>query len=219
MNFKQQFWKISPGKKGVGWNDCYGMGMIGIGWIDDVDLHKFSTQKEVEEKIREYGYDGKVVKQYIDLIFNIKKGHIIIAYSAPSTIYGIGIVEEDDWIYIEDEAYYLKNSRKVKWAKDFQPKKLDNKKLYDKNLFDILKTQQTLFKIEKDDFPKLIKHVIPENSMIWKWIKNEKTTDQTFLDLLNKKKQIIFYGPPGTGKTYKTREYAISLIKKHITEE
>ena len=145
MNFKQQFWKISPGRNGEGWNECYEMGMIGIGWMHDPDLHGLTTQKEVEEKIREYDNDGKIVKQFIDLIFNIKKGHIIFAYSAPSTIYGIGIVEEDDWIYNEGKKYYLVNSRKVKWAGDFQPKKLDNKKLYEKNLIDILKQRSTLF--------------------------------------------------------------------------
>jgi 5-methylcytosine-specific restriction protein B len=182
-------------------------------------LHEFTTQEEVEEEIRENGFDAKVVNQFIDLIFNIKKGHIIIAYSAPSTIYGIGIVNEDDWIYNYNEEYYLVNSRKVKWADDFQPKKLDNKKPYEKNLIDILKQRSTLFEIENDDFPKLIEPLIPKGSIVWTWIKSEKLTDLTNLDLLNKKKQIIFYGPPGTGKTYKTREYAISLIKKHITEE
>jgi hypothetical protein len=31
-------------------------------------------------------------------------------------------------------------------------------------------------------------------------------------NLLLKKKQIILYGPPGTGKTFKTKEYAVSII-------
>jgi len=40
-----------------------------------------------------------------------------------------------------------------------------------------------------------------------KYIKN-------FIDLIKKKKQVIFFGPPGTGKTFKTKEVAVKLLNK-----
>ena len=95
-------WKISPGEKGVGWEECLRNGTIGIGWAHEKNLHGLS-ENEIEEytKTKYLSTDkpGYIAKQLINFIFHIKKGHIIIAYSSPSTIYGIGIVEDDEWEY------------------------------------------------------------------------------------------------------------------------
>ena len=77
------------------------------------------------------------------------------------------------------------------------------------------------FKIKEDDFPKLIKPVIPEDSIVWTWIKSEKIPQRKndekskleVIDLFANKSQIIIYGPPGTGKTYNSIKMAIELIE------
>jgi SpoVK/Ycf46/Vps4 family AAA+-type ATPase len=43
-------------------------------------------------------------------------------------------------------------------------------------------------------------------------IKISERSETDILDILEKKKQIIFYGPPGTGKTYITKRFAIYIM-------
>ena len=125
-------WKISPGEKGIGWEDCLRNRTIGIGWGYEKNLHGLS-EKEIEEyaknKYSSGGKPGYIAKQLIHFIFHIKKGHIIIAYSSPSTIYGIGIVEENEWKYNENVDrydYWLRNTRKINWINSFPKNKIDD---------------------------------------------------------------------------------------------
>jgi len=45
-----------------------------------------------------------------------------------------------------------------------------------------------------------------------------KRDDHNIINLLKKKKQVVFYGPPGTGKTYRTKEISVELLKDYFTE-
>ncbi len=160
-------WKISPGQKAEGWEDCLKNGIIGIGWAHERDLHGL-TKEEIVEYARE-NFEPKerpvyIANQLIDFIFHIKKGNIIVAYSTPSTIYGVGVVEEDDWEYNEDEdgdIYWLRNTRKVKWVKSFSEKKIeDHATIY------ILGQNTTILPIKKDFFNSKILSLYPNESII-----------------------------------------------------
>lgn len=157
------FWKISPGKEGEGWKDCLKNGTIGIGWAHDTDLHDY-TEEEIEEYTESKGIKipGYVANQLSKFIFQIKKDHIIVAYSSPSTIYGIGIVEENIWEFnrsVEDKKYCLRNTRKVNWINSFLPQKIDNEEVIAE-----LGVRQTIKAIQKQFFIDKILPLIPEDS-------------------------------------------------------
>jgi len=211
---EQKIWKISPGAGGKGWNDCLSKGIIGIGWEYERDLHGLS-EEEVMKYIKEE-YDGKVANQFVDFIFNIKKGDIVIAYAGPSIIYGIGFVEKNDWAF-NDDAYdpWLAHTRKIRWDENISKIKVD-----DKNIISILGYNKTLFNVEDNFFVDQILPLLSEYSDVRSSLGySEVSKDLPILNLLNQKSQIILYGPPGTGKTYKAREYAVNFIQKSILEE
>lgn len=161
MEFKTitGLWKISPGADADGWGDCLKNGIIGIGWAHEKeDLHGL-TKEEIIEYTRE-NWDaikkpGYIASQLIDFIFNIQKGHIIVAYSAPSTIYGVGIVEKKGWKHNKDvgKAYWQANTRKVNWVKPFLKTKID-----DPEIKSVLGKRDTILPIPKLFF---IKKLLP----------------------------------------------------------
>ena len=238
MNSEQKIWKISPGKDGKAFKDWIDNNRIGIGWIHTKDLHEFSgkTKGEVKEEVKQilekrkidelrYSYATSAPEQIVNFIFDVKKGDIIIAYSSPSTVYGIGIVEEDDWIFnkkikTDDDNRVSRNSRKVKWAKNISRIKITNREL--KKLLGM--RNPIFFNVEKymgrNKFINLISPLLPKESDVWSFLNyNKMSKDLPILNLLDQKSQIILYGPPGTGKTYKAREYALNFIQKFILEE
>lgn len=161
------FWKISPGEKANGWEDCQKNGTIGIGWAHEKDLHGCSKEEIIEfakEKYPPSKKPAKIADQLIDFIFHIKKGHIIVAYSTPSTIYGIGVVKEDDWEYNEDpvgDSYWLRNTRKVNWVESFSEKKIE-----DHTIISILGRNTTILPILKNFFNSKILPLYPNESII-----------------------------------------------------
>ena len=110
-------WKISPGEEGKGWKDCLKNGTIGIGYAYD-DLHEYTEEEVIEYKRKTDSPSPGYLSTPIHFFFHIKEGHIVVAYSAPSTIYGIGIVTEHEWKHNPDvtgDTYWLKNTRSVDW--------------------------------------------------------------------------------------------------------
>jgi 5-methylcytosine-specific restriction protein B len=216
---EQHYWKISPGSKGEGWKDCLKAGRIGIGWIYE-DIHGLN-EKELEVYIQDKinRDESKKIRQdkieeIIHFVFNIKKNDIVVAYSAPSTIYGIGIVEEDDWIFDDQGNYYLTNSRKVRWLKNVSPTKI-----VDKLIVQNLGKQKTVIQIDKDIF---IQRILPlfekESEVQYLKLNTVPASNLELIHLLKKKSQLVFYGPPGTGKTYTARQLSVSLIENHFKE-
>lgn len=157
-------WKISPGEKGSGWGDCLRNGTIGIGWAHEKNIHGLD-EKEIEEYARKkYTSDekpGYIAKQLIHFIFHIKKGHIIIAYSSPSTIYGIGIVEDDEWKYdknVDSDDYWLRNTRKINWIKS------SKQKIDDVEIISKLGIKRTIIPVTKKLFEDKILPLYPRES-------------------------------------------------------
>lgn len=166
MNADNGLWKISPGENAEGWEDCQKNGIIGIGWYRIKDLHGL-TKEEIIEYVREkyapIEKPGYIANQFIDFIFHIKKGHIIVAYSTPSTIYGVGIVEEDDWEHkdMSSDVYWLRNTRKVKWAESFS-----QTKIVDNDTKHTLGQRATIFPITNEFFNSKILSLFPKESII-----------------------------------------------------
>ena len=155
-------WKISPGEEGKGWKDCRKNGTIGIGWAHDTDLHGY-TKEEIEEYTEKKGFEkpGYVANQLIKFIFQIKKGHTIVAYSSPSTIYGIGVVEQKDWRFnknVSSDNYWLRNTRKVNWIE------FSKIKTKDKKIISELGVRQSVKTIPKQFFIDEILPLIPKES-------------------------------------------------------
>ena len=159
-------WKISPGENADGWEDCLRNGTIGIGWAHKKDLHGLTKEEIVEYTRENYAARERtyIANQLIDFIFNIRKGHIIVAYSRPSTIYGIGVVEKKKWKYnkkVSSDTYWLRNTRKVKWIQPFAEMKIDDAKI-----ISILGKWQTIIPIPKQFCVKKLLPLLPEKSKI-----------------------------------------------------
>lgn len=238
MKSEQKIWKISPGVGGEAFDDWTDNNRIGIGWIHTKDLHEFNgkTKDEFKEEVKQilekrkndefgYSYTNSAPGQIVNFIFDVKRGDIVIAYSSPSTVYGIGIVEEADWTFnknikTNDYNRVSRNSRKVKWAKNISRIEINNDELVS-----LLGKRNPLFYdigkyMEKTEFINLISPLLPKESDVWSFLNyNKMSKDLPILNLLDQKSQIILYGPPGTGKTYKAREYAVNFIQKTILEE
>jgi len=128
-------WRISPGARGEGWSDCLSNEVIGIGYIHDDDLHGYSQDKVIEYMRKK----GRQAPGYLsgpnNFFFNIKKGHIVVAYSSPTTIYGVGIVASNEWKFnpkVNRNTYWLRNTRKVTWLTSFSQTRIDDKEIIKK---------------------------------------------------------------------------------------
>jgi 5-methylcytosine-specific restriction protein B len=211
----QKIWKISPGSRGAGWDDCKKNGTIGIGKIYERDVHGYT-----EDEVKKYVEEERGTKSYRSLlrfIFEIKKDDVVVAYSSPKTIYGIGIIAENDWVHnknISREKHWLKNTRKVMWDKTFPSSPATD------NIKDEIGVQEPVKEISSNFFVDQILPLLSEESDVrGLFTDSKKSWNLTILNLLDQKSQIILYGPPGTGKTYKAREYAVNFIQKSILEE
>ena len=157
-----EIWKISPGEEGMGWHDCLKNGTIGIGYSYDRDLHGLTEEQVIEHQRRTRISKPGYLSDPIDFLFHVKKGHVIVAYSSPSTIYGIGIVEENGWKYnksVSRDTYWLRNTRKVNWIQPFPKIKTDSQEVISE-----LGVRQTIKAIPKKLFIDKILPLIPGNS-------------------------------------------------------
>ncbi len=206
-NLVQKFWKVSPGEGGKCWEECQKKGIIGIGKVHERDIHGL-TEEEVKEYI--YKERDKRSTSLIKFIFQITKGDIIVAYSSPSTIYGIGIVETKDWKYnenVSEEYRCIRNTRKVNWIKPFSPIIIEDDEIKSK-----LGKQEPVVEIPKDFFIKKLLPLFPDKLRIESFLIDTKIIESYILKLFSKKSQIILYGPPGTGKTYNAIKLALEFL-------
>lgn len=68
-----------------------------------------------------------------------------------------------------------------------------------------------IFKIAKD-ISGLEKYNLVNNLLWYVHMGGITILDDSILELLETKKQVILYGPPGTGKTYFAKQYAVNFI-------
>ncbi len=192
---KQSFWKISPGKRAMGWDDWKEAGVTGIGW--DIDIYQLSDE-EIKEEI-----EGRSSTQIIQFR-SIKKDDIIIAYGKKS-IFGIGIVKDNEKEFnknIDKEKYWMRNTRNVDWTVFDPPINVEN-------LVDELGQNNTIMPIDEAYFIEKILPLIPTEYKIERFLKIESNVKK---ELPKQNRNTILYGPPGTGKTYETINEALNII-------
>jgi 5-methylcytosine-specific restriction enzyme B len=223
---KQRVWVFAPGQQAKYWDEFYREGIMGMGWDETGDLKKYTSKKEILEKLKTeiYGDANPTVdaKACFDFSSTIQVADEIYAKKGKTEIVGYGIVKSD---YIFDgKREIYKHVRKVEWKKKGSWKLPDGKNLPLKTLTDISKNNElldvlaTLVKNDGEEEYKVIKKSIDDKK--GPYSKEEALQDlfideqryDEILDLLQYKKNIILQGSPGTGKTYMAKRIAYTLM-------
>lgn len=125
-----RYWKVSPGKGAINWEECKNKKCISIGWrkyrkdwrqTEYGDLTKNHDKEKIMEVLRKYYPEksDRQVSKYADIIilfFEIKPGDKIIAYDKNLHINAIGEVKGEYDFKYEFEYPHIK---KVKWLRIF----------------------------------------------------------------------------------------------------
>jgi len=196
------FWKIAPGRNGIGWPEWRNNNIVSIGWPELGDISKMTKEAFAQRADDcEKAHDGykKAGMMQVWTFRHIKPGDRIIANAGQFKILGIGTVTEGyrfspDWHYIENEDYSHQLS--VKWD-SVTPKEIPQQMHWVRSLREMTKEDFDGFlaapEIGEGKLHKKVSAIIE---------KVEPCAPQN----------IILYGPPGTGKTYSTTERALQLI-------
>jgi energy-coupling factor transporter ATP-binding protein EcfA2 len=114
-----RYWKISPGRRAKYWNEFKELGCIAIGWEETGDLHKFNSQKEIEDFITRNKWGWRLPytsKQLWWLSHEMQAGDIVFAYGGKK-ILGVGeIVGRYEFRQDNVMPYYV-HRRPVKWIR------------------------------------------------------------------------------------------------------
>lgn len=198
-----RFWKIAPGRKGIGWPEWRDKGIVSIGWPELGDLsgitkEEFDKRADDCEKAHD-GYSKKGMSQ-VWTFRNIKAGDRVVANAGQSKIVGIGTVTEGyrfspGWHFVDKEDY--PHQLVVQWD-SVSLKDIPQQKHWISAIGEISKEDFQIFL----EAPDIAEGETPQQPSIATPQKLEPCSPQN----------IILYGPPGTGKTYSTTERALQLI-------
>lgn len=201
----RNYWLVHPGSGGEDWENQKQAGLVGIHYYT-MDLSKFTTQnkqlskpkiqKRMQEIRREQARDpdpqGGMDADFGQLsrIFSVRPKDKIIAIEG-STLLGIGNA-----------------TGKYQFRTDISR----NCHTVPVDWYDVNSRQ-----IPQQDFRRAIKELSVKDYVN---IMSSQTTSQSshyqeFINILDKKKQLLFYGPPGTGKTYTAKKLSEEMIKNN----
>lgn len=190
-----------------------------VGWAYLGNLTQY-TRESLKSALKEQGdTELRVISRKANEIINfrdeIRRGDIILQYDSKSVYAGI---VTKPYYFVEkgtDEDFFKETEDRV-------PNRVGVDWLFNKKSLkvDFSKWRDTVHKVENED---LIGIEIDQNlrdylltnsgsTMKKQNFKVDKTNE--FLDLLNKKKQVILYGPPGTGKTYNSKYIAVEFLRR-----
>ncbi|MEA3547105.1 MAG: AAA family ATPase [Thermodesulfobacteriota bacterium] len=197
-----KFWKIAPGRKGIGWPEWRDNNIVSIGWPELGDISNL-TKKEFDKqaahcaKLHDYKNQGM---QQVWTFHTIKPGDRVVANAGKSKILGIGTVTggyrfSPGSHFIEDEEY--PHQLQVEWD-SVTPRVIPEQKHW----------MRSIRPVSEEDFesflaaPEITEEQAHKPSVVTPLVKVEPCNPQN----------IILHGPPGTGKTYSTTERALQLI-------
>ena len=164
-----RIWKISPGEKGMHWDEFLRDSCVAVGDWEATglgDISRFNRPEELTRKIVEQynlhkkkkGTKGKnqaatiATKQLLLFYNDIQENHIIVAYSKKHII-GIGKVT-GSYYHIEDSKYFDGDNycKKMEWKKLKTPIDISS---YNR-IYKIFKQNKTITKIRPDYWNYLI---------------------------------------------------------------
>ncbi len=197
-----KFWKITPGRKGIGWPEWRDNNIVSIGWPELGDLtgiSKAEFDKRAAICIKEHGYTNQGMGQ-VWTLRNIKVGDRVVANAGQSKVLGIGTVTGGYYFssgqhFIEGEDY--PHQLRVKWD-SVTPRVIPVQNHWMRSIRPVPEEDFEIFLAA----PEITDEQAHKLSVVSPPVKAEPCNPQN----------IILYGPPGTGKTYSTTERALQLI-------
>lgn len=200
----KKYWLYSPGENASMWDEFYNAGIMALGWEELGDLNKYSTKKEIIERLQEIEETESSKKNDATANYEFKNvmspGDIVIAKKGIRELVGYGIVTSN--YYYDDNRKQFKKCRKVQWIKSGSWK-LDFSMVM-KTLTDI-----TQYDSDHPDFDKYYERLLAI-------IDGKISANMPEQPILSIPKNLILYGPPGTGKTYElTQKYLRYFIEQN----
>lgn len=227
------YWLYSPGDNAKLWDECYGKGLMALGWSEIGDLRQYHSKDEMKQAMKkdiDPNYTYKMAAHATWQFANeLKPGDIIFAKKGMHTIVGKGIVTSD--YRFDPERKQYKHVRDVKWThKGVWPhpgqaamKTLTNITPY----IDYVEELNKLIvneKIDEDndiDVPiTSIDSIIPPygpDDFLEEVFMGEQDYE-TLVSLIRAKKNVILQGAPGVGKTYAAKRLAYSMMGEKDAE-
>lgn len=195
-----RWWLYAPGEGAKYWDTYADEGVMAIGWRELGDLSEYESREEIAETLRKT--KGTPDKSYMnaslacwEFVHVIKPGDVIIPKRGLYEYLGFGIVSSD---YRYDQSREDQpNVRDVKWIKTGSWPETDGQIVL-KTLTDITKYPDYVARLRSW----IIEGVEPTANQV----------DRTHVDA-SARHNFILYGPPGTGKTYRTVDFALSIIE------
>lgn len=182
-----RYWKIAPGRNGVGWPEWRQRGIASIGWPKLGDISAISEDEFLSRSKAEYNSDKRTGGPYqVWVLRSVRPGDRVIANKGTRGVLGVGTVKagyqhRPGECFIEDGDH--PHQIRVQWDD-----------IGDREIPDQPDWVRTLRELSQEKFETLIggSGAVPYS-----------ITDPS---------NIILYGPPGTGKTYNVRRRALELL-------
>ncbi len=182
-----RYWKLAPGRNGVGWPQWRQGGIASVGWPDLGDISGISEDEFLSRAKATYTSDKRTAGPYQVWVFrSIRPGDRVIANKGTSGILAVGTVT-DGYQFRPGECSIDGGDHphqiRVRWDDTA-----------DRDVPDQPDWVRTLRELPQERFETLVG--------------GSGTVPFSVTDPSN----IILYGPPGTGKTYNVRRRALELL-------
>ena len=214
---ERKYWVIAVGTDSFFWDYCKKDSFIVTGWSTPTDLNSVQSLDDfkkiyIDARLGNNRQAGQTCPQIWNFAKIMKKDDLVVVRKGQKTILGIGKIASDHF-YVDSKKIPL--SAKKEYAKY-------RKRDYNKDAYSDIRDVKWI-----EDFPSEGINIPKQGSWLKTVMKMKKEDFDTFLNisktgpnfnnseinLLMKKKQVILYGPPGTGKTYNTKKIAVQISK------
>ena len=182
-----RYWKIAPGRNGVGWSEWKRLGIASIGWPDLGDISGISEAEFLSQSQAAYGSDKRLSGPYqVWILRSIRPGDRVIANKGTRAVLGVGTVTAS-YQYRPGECFVDGGDHPHQISVNWDD-------IIARDIPDQSDWLRTLRELPQDKFESLV------------------CCDTEVQFSSTNPSNIILYGPPGTGKTYNVRRRALELL-------